>query len=167
MRHWTSSTMKSALKKEFPTNSMMRVSSWSQPLNKSYYFLDCLYFKPNYMHTFIRCLVIISVQCIIINKLNKLQIQQPNFRFIDNVIFNFSSYNLYKKEKVLLSLDGFLSSNLKPCFSQFFLPFEQFAQCTKPLRGSSSFKLFVNCVLLCIQKLLFSFKSKLLPLSKA
>ncbi len=96
-------------------------------------FLDCIYFKSK-LHTYIRKFSD-NVSAVHNNKLNRLLIQQPNFRFIDNVIFNFSSYNLSKKEKILLSLGlDFCLPCFKPNFSQFFLPFEQLAQCIKPLK---------------------------------
>ncbi len=125
--------MKSTSKKV----SVMTLSSWSQPLNKSYLYL-IFYTLHAYIHKFSD-----NISAVHNNNLNKLQIQQPNFRFIDNVIFNFSSFNLSKKEKFILSFGlSFCLPCFKPNFSQFFLPFEQLAQCIKPLRDSSSFYMF-------------------------
>ncbi len=95
------------------------------------------------------------------NKLNELQIQQPNFRFIYNVIFNFSLYNLSKKEKFLLSIGiDFCHPCFKPIFSQFFLPFGQLSQCIKTVRDSSSFYTFRK---LCSTVVYKSFHSLLNP----
>ena len=60
-------------------------------------------------------------------KLLKLGLQKPRLIAPNNVIFNFSSYKLSKKEKFLLAfcLD-FCLPNFKPNFAKFFLPFETF-----------------------------------------
>ena len=60
-------------------------------------------------------------------KLLILGIQQPKFVSPDDVIFNYSNYQLSTKEKFLLSLGlDFCLPNFKPSFTKFFLPFEIF-----------------------------------------
>ena len=39
-------------------------------------------------------------------KLNKFGLSQPNFEFVNQVIFNYSSYSLSKKKKKVSSLSG-------------------------------------------------------------
>ncbi len=82
--------------------------------------------------------MIISVQCIAIN-----------FKFKNIILdlliilFLISLHTISKKEKFLFtSVLYFCLPCLEPNFSQFFLPFEQLAQCIKPLWNSSSFYTF-------------------------
>ena len=61
-------------------------------------------------------------------KLNKFGLSQPNFEFVNQVIFNYSSYSLSKKEKFLLSLGlDFSLPVSKPSYTNFFLSFEKLA----------------------------------------
>ena len=61
-------------------------------------------------------------------KLIKLGVNKPNFKFMDQVIFNYSSVSLSKKEKFLLSLGlDFCLPTAKPKFVTFFLSFEKLA----------------------------------------
>jgi hypothetical protein len=77
------------------------------------------------------------------NKLSKVNIIPPSFDFVNNVIFNHSSYALSKKESFLLSLGlDFSLPCYKPSFVDFFLPFEQLAQSIKPLRDHTVFQNF-------------------------
>jgi hypothetical protein len=84
-----------------------------------------------------------SVTIVHKNKLSKLNIQLPNFDRANNVIFNYSSYVLTKKESFLLSLGlDFGLPCYKPNFVNFFLPFEQLAQALKPLNNHNVFSNF-------------------------
>ena len=68
-----------------------------------------------------------SVRSIHDRKLLKLGIQQPKFMCPKDVIFNYSSYMLSKREEFLLSLGiDFCLPNFKPSYTKFFLAFESF-----------------------------------------
>ena len=67
-------------------------------------------------------------------KLLKLGVRKSKFITPEDVIFNYSSYKLSKKEKFLLSLGlDFCLPNFSPKFPQFFLPFEMFFDNLKKL----------------------------------
>ena len=58
-------------------------------------------------------------------KLHNLGITVPNFVNSKKVVFNYSNYQLSKREEFLLSLGlDFCLPNFRPSYSQFFLPFE-------------------------------------------
>ena len=62
------------------------------------------------------------------NKLSKFGVSQPDFKFIDQVVHNYSSYTLSKKEKFLLSLGlDFCLPTTRPKYVDFFLAFEKLA----------------------------------------
>ena len=77
------------------------------------------------------------------NKLLKLGISQPDFKFVDRVVFNHSSYTLSKKEKFLLSLGmDFCLPFVKPKFINYFAAFEKLANVLSSFSNNENFSAF-------------------------
>ena len=76
-------------------------------------------------------------------KLSTFGISQPDFNFMDQVLFNYSSYTLSKKEKFLLSLGlDFCLPTSKPKYVNYFTAFEKLAHSLSYFGNSSTFNLF-------------------------
>ena len=76
-------------------------------------------------------------------KLHKFGVSQPNFKFLDNAVFNFSSYTLSAKEKFLLSLGlDFCLPTSKPRYVHYFSVFEKLAYSLLPLSDEKTFNSF-------------------------
>ncbi len=74
------------------------------------------------------------------SKLDKINVQSSSFDFIFDVILNYSTYNLSKNDKFLLSLGlDFRLQCLKPRFVEFLLPFEQLVFQLKSLGNHTTF----------------------------
>ena len=113
------------LKSKAITRLKSSVTSLSNTLYSALSLLDGLYIKYVLRDNITKYAS--DVQKTHDRKLQKLGIHQPQFLSPNNVLFNYSDYNLSKKEKFLLSLGlVFCLPNFKPNFCKFFLSFELF-----------------------------------------
>ena len=113
----------------FKAQAIKRLKSSASTLFSSFFnglsLLDKIYVKNLFNKNISK--FVFDTSTIHNRKLLKLGLQKPRFLAPKDVIFNFSKYNLSKKEEFLLSLGlDFCLPNFKPRFPQFFLPFEIF-----------------------------------------
>ena len=103
--------------------------------------LDLIYIKSK-LSTYINQYTT-NITAVHNRKLNKFGISQPDFQFIYQVLFNFSSYTLSKKEKFLLSLGlDFCLPTSKPKYVNYYTSFEKLANSLSYYGDNHTFNLF-------------------------
>ena len=118
-----------------------KISQLDCSLKSSLSFLDIIYISTRlakYIKTYTDRVVTIHNK-----KLSSFGISQPNFKFVDRAISNFSSYELSKKEKFLLTLGlDYCLLCLKPSYFRFFSAFEKLAHSISNFSSCDSFTSF-------------------------
>ena len=133
--------MEIGYKEKFLNKQLTKLTQLDNALKIKLSFLDIIYIKSRvaqYIKTYAD-----KISSTHHRKLLAFGISQPDFKFVDQAIFNYSSYELSKKEKFLLSLGlDFCLPCSKPSFVKYFSSFEKLARTILPLSNNESFSSF-------------------------